>query len=74
MHPYTHTVHLRTMHPCVHRTAPCTHQARHEARRMQGERRVRRHHLTVAEVRHQQQKEKSAMAVQVPHRDARVYI
>ena len=39
-------------------------QARHEARRLQGERRARRHHLTVAEVRHQQQKERAAMAVQ----------
>jgi len=38
--------------------------ARHEARRLQGERRARRHHLTVAEVRHQQQKERAATAVQ----------
>ena len=39
-------------------------QARHEARRLQDERRARRHHLTVAEVRHQQQRERAATAVQ----------
>ena len=39
-------------------------QARHEARRLQGERRARRHHLTVAEVRHQQQRERAATAMQ----------
>lgn len=39
-------------------------QARHEARRLQGERRARRHHLTVAEVRQQQQRERAATAVQ----------